>query len=228
MEPVLLTYESLRQDPRVLSYIDQADAYVEQIGYIRHGLCHVTAVAERASALLLLLGYPERYAELVKMAGILHDIGNTVNRIEHAQSGACMAFSLLQQTTLRPEEIGMICTAIGNHDEHTGVPVSAAAAAIILADKTDVRHSRARHPEICPSKEDIHNRVNYAVTDTAFVPDPASGTLTWTIDLDPACASSTDFLTIYRDRMAFCVQAADRLELRFILVLNGQTYTEFV
>lgn len=217
----LITYEQLKKDPAVLTYIRHAGDYAHAIGYIHHGLDHASAVADRAASLLEILGYDTQYVESVKIAALLHDIGNLVNRTDHAQSSACMAFSLLERMQMDPDRIAEICTAIGNHDEHTGLPVSPAAAAIILADKTDVRRSRVRDMEGIPTVKDIHNRVNYAVTETTFTVHTDTHRICWAVELDPAYAAPEDFMKIYTARMNFAVQAAARLHLTFHLYLNG-------
>ena len=139
-----MTYEEIRQDKAIHTYIAQADASLSALGFTEHSFAHVTAVAEKAGYILQTLGYPERMVELTKIAGYLHDIGNLVNRIEHSQSGAVMAFQILTSLGFGAEDVATIVTAIGNHDEGTGVPVNAVAAALILADKADVRRSRVQ------------------------------------------------------------------------------------
>ena len=156
-----ITFEDVKKNPVVSTYIRKADESLLARGYTEHSFAHVTRVAEDASRILLTLGYDEREAELAKIAGYLHDIGNVINRIDHAQSGAVMAFRILDNMGADPEDIATIITAIGNHDESTAFPVNAVAAALILADKADVRRSRVRNNDI--SKFDIHDRVNYSV-----------------------------------------------------------------
>ena len=129
----MLTYEDIRNDPAIRTYIQRADESLGALGYTEHSFAHVTVVAENAAYILTTLGYPERTVELAKIAGFLHDIGNLVNRVDHSQSGAVMAFRILDNLDCPPEEIAVIVTAIGNHDEGTGVPVNAVAAALILA-----------------------------------------------------------------------------------------------
>ena len=157
----MLSYEELRQDAEIRTYIERADESLAALGYTEHSFAHVTRVSETAGYILRTLGYPDREVELARIAGYLHDIGNLVNRVDHSQSGAVMAFRLLDHRNCAPEDIATIVTAIGNHDEGTGVPVNAVAAALILADKSDVRSSRVRNPD--PQHFDIHDRVNYSV-----------------------------------------------------------------
>lgn len=156
-----MTYEEIRHDEAVNTYIRQADAALAALGFTEHSFAHVTLVAEKAGYILQTLGYPERTVELAKIAGYLHDIGNLINRVDHSQSGAIMAFRILDHLRFDPEEIAMIVSAIGNHDEGTGVPVSPVAAALILADKSDVRRNRVHNTD--PATFDIHDRVNYSV-----------------------------------------------------------------
>ena len=157
-----MTYEEIKKNEAINTYIRQADASLVALGYTEHSFAHVTLVAEKAGYILQTLGYPQRTVELAKIAGYLHDIGNLVNRVDHSQSGAVMAFRILDNLGFAPEEISIIVSAIGNHDEGTGVPVSPVAAALILADKSDVRRNRVYNQD--SSSFDIHDRVNYSVT----------------------------------------------------------------
>ena len=159
-----ITYDDLKQNEAIKTYIQKADESLIALGYTEHSFAHVTKVAELAGHILLTLGYGEREAQLAKMAGYLHDIGNVVNRVEHAQSGAVMAFRILDNMNADPEDIATIITAIGNHDESTAYPVNAVAAALILADKTDVRYTRVRNQDF--ASFDIHDRVNFSVKES--------------------------------------------------------------
>ena len=151
----MLTYEEVTKNDAIRTYIMRADESLLALGFTEHSFAHVVHVAETAGYILETLGYDKRTVELAKIAGYLHDIGNLVNRSEHSQSGAVMAWSILNDMGCQPSEIATIVTAIGNHDEGTGVPVNAVAAALILADKADVRRSRVRNNDI--SKFDIHD-----------------------------------------------------------------------
>lgn len=157
-----MTYEEIKKDEAIRTYIIRADESLSAIGLTEHSFAHLTIAAEKAGYILEELGYPARTVEIARIAGYLHDIGNLVNRIEHSQSGAVMAFRILDKMGFPPEEIATITTAIGNHDEGTGQPVNEVAAALILADKSDVRRSRVRNSDL--SGFDIHDRVNYSVT----------------------------------------------------------------
>ena len=215
-----MTYEQVKQDEAVRVYIDQADASLKALGFTEHSFQHVTRVAQTAGWILETLGYPERTVELVKIAGYLHDIGNVVNRVDHSQSGAVMAFRILDRMNFPPEEIAAIVTAIGNHDEHTAEPVNPIAAALILADKTDVRYTRVRETD--PSKFDIHDRVNFAVRRARTYIDDAHESVTLEMTVDTQYCSVMDYFEIFLGRMLLCRKAAERLGLMFRLVINDQ------
>lgn len=177
-------------------------------------------MAEIAGYILETLEYPERTVELAKIAGYLHDIGNLVNRIDHSQSGAVMAFRLLDNMNFNPSEIAIITTAIGNHDEGTGVPVNAVAAALILADKSDVRRSRVRNQDI--HNFDIHDRVNYSVTKSELKINEAHTLIKLKLSVDTHFGSVMDYFEIFMNRMILCRKAADKLGLKFKLMINEQ------
>ena len=216
----MMTYEQVKQDNAVRVYIAQADASMEALGFTEHSFAHVTKVAQIAGDLLEGLGYPQRTVELAKIAGYLHDIGNVVNRVDHSQSGAVMAFRILDRMEFPPEEIATIVTAIGNHDEGTGVPVNAVAAALIVADKSDVRRSRVRRQ--ADIREDIHDRVNYSVTGSELKLNAEEKTLTLELAIDTAVSSVMEYFEIFMKRMLLCRKAAERLGLTFRLTINGQ------
>ena len=213
-----MTYSDVRKNEEINTYIRQADAALSALGYTEHSFAHVTMVAEKAGYILQTLGYSERNVELAKIAGYLHDIGNLVNRIEHSQSGAVMAFRILDHLNFPPEEICTIVSAIGNHDEGTGVPVSPLAAALILADKSDVRRNRVRNEDIATF--DIHDRVNYSVTNAELMIDDDHKTIQLTLAIDTEYGSVMDYFEIFLDRMILCRKAAERLGLQFKLVIN--------
>lgn len=215
-----MTFEQVRRDHAVQVYISQADAALKALGFTEHSFAHVSVVAERAADILNILGYEERTVELARIAGYLHDIGNVVNRIDHSQSGAVMAFRILDRMEFPPEEIAAIVTAIGNHDEGTGVPVSHLAAALILADKSDVRRSRVRKK--ADIETDIHDRVNYSVTACDLTADAAEKTITLTLDVDTEVSPVMSYLEIFMKRMVLCKKAAEALDCIFRLVINGQ------
>ena len=215
-----MTYEQIKQDPAIQTYIVQADASLDALGYTEHSFPHVCRVAEIAGNLLETMGYPERTVELAKIAGYLHDIGNLVNRIAHSQSGAIMAFRILDHMDFPPEEIAPIVTAIGNHDEGTGVPVNPVAAALILADKSDVRRSRVRGKDT--TQFDAHDRVNYSVTHSELRIDEEKTSICLDLTVDTQFSSVMDYFAIFMERMLLCRKAADRLGLQFKLVINNQ------
>ena len=180
----------------------------------------MTQVAENAGYILKTLGYPERIVELAKIAGFLHDIGNLVNRIDHSQSGAVMAFRILDNLKCDPTEIAAIVTAIGNHDEGTGQPVNAVAAALILADKSDVRRSRVRNQD--PAMFDIHDRVNYSVKKAELKINGERTLIKLKLSVDTNYGSVMDYFEIFMGRMLLCRKAAEKLGLQFKLMINEQ------
>lgn len=216
----MITYESLKHNEEIRTYIRRADESLKALGFTEHSFAHVTRVSETAADILSALGYDAHEIELTKIAGYLHDIGNLVNRVDHSQSGALMAFRILDHMGMPPEDIATIVTAIGNHDEGTGVPVNGIAAALILADKSDVRRSRVRNADFATF--DIHDRVNYSVTSSDLVLDTDKKTVTLTLDIDTDVASVMSYFEIFLGRMVMCRKAADKLGLQFKLNINGQ------
>ena len=215
-----MTYDEIRKDHAVSVYIAQADAALAALGFTEHNVAHVTKVALTAGEILQHLGYSEREVELAKIAGYLHDIGNVVNRIDHSQSGAVMAFRILDRMEFPPEEIAAIVSAIGNHDEGTGVPVSPLAAALIIADKSDVRRSRVRKK--ADIHTDIHDRVNYAVTKAELEVYPEEDQILLSLDIDTSISSMMEYFEIFTKRMLLCRKAAEKLGCAFHLRINGQ------
>lgn len=216
-----MTYENMKNDIAVRTYIQKADESLAALGYTEHSFAHVGMVAKRAGEILATMGADKRQVELVKIAAHLHDIGNLVNRSEHSQSGAVMAFLLLDRMGFPPEEIAEIATAIGNHDEGTGVPVSSLAAALIIADKSDVRRSRVRNQD--PATFDIHDRVNWSVTETELVISPDKTGIRLYLTIDTSICSIMDYFEIFLGRMSLCRKAAEKLGLVFGLTINGQS-----
>ena len=213
-----ITYQDLKNNEAISTYIQKADESLTALGYTEHSFAHVTKVATLASDILLTLGYSEREAELAKMAGYLHDIGNVVNRVEHAQSGAVLAFRILDNMGADPEDIATIVTAIGNHDESTAYPVNAVAAALILADKTDVRYTRVRNQDF--AQFDIHDRVNYAVTNADLIIDNKEKKVVLDLTIDNHICPVLDYFEIFMERMLLCRKAAEKLGLYFKLIIN--------
>ena len=216
----MLTYETIRKDEAIQTYISRADESLAALGFTEHSFAHVCHVADMAGYILTTMGYDERTVELAKIAGYLHDIGNLVNRSEHSQSGAVMAWTLLQSMGCDPGELATIVTAIGNHDEGTGVPVNPVAAALILADKADVRRSRVRNQEI--STFDIHDRVNYSVKKSELKINSDRTLVKLKLTVDTRYGSVMDYFEIFLGRMILCRKAAERLGLQFKLIINEQ------
>ena len=214
-----ITYQDVKNNSAIKTYIQKADESLIALGYTEHSFAHVTKVAETAADILLALGYSEREAELARIAGYLHDIGNVVNRVDHAQSGAVMAFRILDNMGSDPEDTATIVTAIGNHDETTAFPVNPIAAALILADKTDVRYTRVRN--IDPSSFDIHDKVNYSVK-VAELSMAKGEHITLTLTVDTTMCVVMDYFEIFLGRMKLCRKAAAKLGLEFRLNINGQ------
>ena len=214
----MLHFDDIKNNPEIRAYIKAADSSLAALGYTEHSFAHVTLVAERAAHILSALGRDARTVELGRIAAFLHDIGNLVNRIDHSQSGAVMAFVLLNRLGMDAEEIAQITAAIGNHDEGTGVPVSDIAAALILSDKSDVRRSRVR--EVGDLGADIHDRVNYSATDSSLTVIPEEMSVTLSLTIDETVGSLTDYFEIFLERMLMCRHAAAKLGLSFHLLIN--------
>lgn len=215
-----MTYNELKKNKEISTYITKADESLLALGYTEHSFAHVGRVADTAAYILKTLQFDEHSIELVKIAAYLHDIGNLVNRIDHSQSGAVMAFRLLDHMNMPAEDIATIVTAIGNHDEGTGVAVNPVAAALILGDKSDVRRSRVRNRDV--STFDIHDRVNYSVESSRLDIDNDSKTITLTLEIDTKYSSVMDYFEIFLGRMTLCRKAAATLGLQFKLVINKQ------
>ena len=215
-----VTFEAVKQSQEIQTYITQADASLLALGYTEHSFAHVGRCAKVAGDLLQDLDYDGTTVELCRIAAYMHDIGNVVNRNDHAQTGAVMAFRILDNLGMEADEIATVCSAIGNHDEATAYPVNPVAAALILADKTDVRRSRVRTKD--PAQFDIHDRVNYAV-EKASTTLTDNGAVLLELTIDTAISPVIDYFEIFMDRMLLCRKAADKLGLAFRLVVNGQT-----
>lgn len=217
---MFLTFEEIRKNLSIKTYIKKADDALSELGYTEHSFPHVLRVSDVAARILNVLQYSDHDVELVKIAGYLHDIGNLVNRVEHAQSGAVMAFRILDKLGMDTEDIADIVSAIGNHDEGTAVPINAIAAALILADKSDVRRSRVRNRDI--ASFDIHDRVNYSVRSSNLVIDEERKNITLVLDVDTEFGSVMDYFEIFLGRMILCRKAAEKLGLQFKLNINEQ------
>ena len=216
----MITFKDIRHNDTISTYIRKADESLKALGYTEHSFAHVGMVAANARYILEKLGYSERTLELVQIAAYLHDIGNLVNRVDHSQSGAVMAWSILNDMGCDPADVATIVTAIGNHDEGTGRPVSPMAAALILADKSDVRRSRVRNQD--ESSFDIHDRVNYSVKEAELKINEERTVIRLKLSVDTRYGSVMDYFEIFMGRMLLCRKAAEALGLQFKLMINEQ------
>ncbi len=215
-----ITYEEIRKNDTINTYIKQADLNLAALGFTEHSFPHVCKVAQMAGMILEKLGYDEHQVELAKIAGYMHDIGNVVNRIDHAQSGAVMSFRILDKMGVDDEDIATIVAAIGNHDESTAFPVNPVAAALIIADKSDVRESRVRDSADIAS--DIHDRVNYAVKEQLLTVIPEENKIVLTLEINNDISEVMEYFEIFMGRMKLCKKAAEKLGMKFKLIINSQ------
>lgn len=215
----IITYKYIKQNPDIMEYIRRADKALEAQGYTEHSFAHVERVAHVSSMILETLGYDERTVELARIAGIMHDIGNVINRVDHAQSGAVMAFRLLDNLSMPAAEICSIISAIGNHDEGTGLPLDPISAALIIGDKTDVRRSRVRNTDMLTF--DIHDRVNYAVEVSKVEINEEKTSIILNLQIDTGMSSVLEYFEIFLDRMLLCKRASQFLGLTFEMIING-------
>ncbi len=216
----MITFDEIKKNEAINTYISCADESLKALGYTEHSFAHVGKVADTAKYILETLGYSEKDCELAQIAAYLHDIGNLVNRVEHSQSSAVMAFRILDNLDMNPKDISTIVSAIGNHDEGTGVAVNPIAAALILADKTDVRRSRVRNSDI--STFDIHDRVKYSVIESVVNILKEESQIRLTLEIDTRYGSIMDYFEIFMQRMIMCRKSAEAIGLQFKLVINGQ------
>lgn len=213
-------YEEIRRNSKIREYIRQADNTLLACGYTEHGFAHVGRVAHVAETILQTLGFSKKECELAKTAAWLHDIGNLINRDGHAQSGALMAFRLLDGFEINATDISSVVRAIGNHDEKDGIPLDPITAALILADKSDVRRTRVRNSDL--SNFDIHDRVNYSVTKSEYSIDTENKKITLYLTIETDYSAIMDYFEIFITRMIMCRHASEKLGLKFALVINGQ------
>ena len=208
----IVTYKYIKQNPDIMEYIRRADKALEAQGFTEHSFAHVEKVSQTAGMILTELGYDERTVELARVAGIMHDIGNVINRIDHAQSGAVMAFRLLDNLSMPANEICSIISAIGQ-------PLDPVSASLIIADKTDVRRSRVRNSDLLTF--DIHDRVNYAVelSELKFNSDKSSIILE--LKIDTKISSVLEYFEIFLQRMLLCKKASIFLGIKFEMIING-------
>ena len=213
-----ITFQDIKNNREVQTYLQKGNDALGVIGFTEHGCAHAGICAATAADILQTLGYDERTITLARIAGYMHDIGNCINREDHAQTGAVMAFQILTRMGMPPEDIAEVICAIGNHDEHTGSAVTPITAALILADKSDVRRSRVRTSSTVAT--DIHDRVNYAVYTSSLTIGPQKGELILSLKIDTAISAVMDYFEIFLTRMMMCRKAAEFLKLNFQLQIN--------
>ena len=211
-----MTVQEIRTFPEIKALIEAGDRALGVLEYTEHGYAHVGIVSHTTGDILQSFGYDERICELGRIAGYIHDIGNAVNRVSHAITGGALAFAALGGK-MDPEDLAEIITAIGNHDEGTAVPVTPITAALILADKSDVRRSRVQVKE---DRFDIHDRVNYAVVDSSLSVNATAKTVTLQLAIDTELCPVMDYFEIFQARMQLCRSAADFLGAQFKLIIN--------
>lgn len=215
----MVTFDMVRTNEEVRTYIEKGNENLGVLGFTKHSVGHATKVSDTAAKILKALGHGEREIELARIAGYMHDIGNCVNRTDHAHSGALMAMTILRDLGMDPKEIAVVIAAIGNHDEKTGTAVDAVSAALILADKTDVRRNRVRGRD--RTKFDIHDRVNFAAISSELHVDREKRVITLDIKLDDEICSVLDYFEIFLERMVMCRRAAEMLGCTFKMKANG-------
>ena len=214
-----ITYKDIRENEEINLLIEKGNQVLQELGYTEHSKKHAAKVAETAGKILRDLGYDERDIELSRIAGYMHDIGNSINRHDHAHSGAILAYQILKELKMPLEDILVVTTAIGNHDEATGTAVDVVSAALILADKTDVRRNRVRNPII--ANFDAHDRVNYAALSTKLEVPKDKKIIQMDLTLDDSMSTVMDYFEIFLQRMMMCRRAAEVLGYKFKLVANG-------
>lgn len=219
MDQGIVTLETVRRNPKVKTFIEAANQQMNALGYTEHGFRHAGIVAETARDIIDNLGSDGRMSELAAISGYLHDIGNAVNRMGHPDTAALMAFTLLNEMGMSAEEIALVIAAIGNHEEDLGSPISGISAALIIADKSDVHHSRVQNQN--PITFDIHDRVNYSVQKSNLRVDMENKTINLELTTDEQSASVMEYFEIFLSRMLMCRRAADFFGYRFKLVING-------
>lgn len=217
----MITLDDVKSIHSVDVYIREADKALDSLGYTEHSFAHITRVSDDTGRILRKLGHDKKTVELGRIAGYLHDIGNLINRADHSQSGAIIAFRILDSIGMPPEDISVVVSAIGNHDEGTGTPVNAVAAALIMADKADVRRSRVR--DASEVATDIHDRVNYSVIASSLDIDEENRCISLELRLDTEYSSIMEFFEIFLGRMKLCRLSAKKLGVDFKLIINGQT-----
>ena len=214
-----MKYKDILQNKEVKSLLKKGNDNLGMLGYTDHSEKHCAIVAKRAGMILKKFGYSEHEIELAEIAGVLHDIGNAINRKNHGEYGAILAYSLLEKLDIPLTDRVIIVSAIGNHDESTGGAVDAVSAALILADKTDVRRNRVRNEE--KSGFDKHDRVNYAVTNATVKVNVQKRSITFNLQIDEDICTMYEYFEIFLGRMMMCRKAAELLGAKFKLTANG-------
>ncbi len=213
-----ISFEDIKSNQTIDSFIRASNDYLGAIGYTEHGFRHVSLVASVSKNILTVLEYPKRMQELAEIAGYLHDIGNVINRQDHGQSASLIAFDILKQIGATPDEIALIASAIGNHEEEIGEPVNPVAAALILADKSDVHKTRVRNPNMIAA--DIHDRVNYAVDRSFLSVNKKESLISLNLNVDTKISQVIEYFEIFMSRMNMCRRAAKFLDCKFELIIN--------
>ena len=213
-----MTYEQIKQHPEVLALLERGNFNLGVLGFTDHSQAHCALVAERSAYILRQLGYSDQVQELAKIAGFMHDIGNAINRTHHAEIGAILANDILKETDLSMADRIAVIAAIGNHDESTGGAKDPISAALVLADKTDVRRNRVRSAR---EEFDIHDQVNYAVTCSRLEVDPEVKKISLNLQIDEEICTMYDYFDIFLGRMMMCRRAAEMLGCKFRLTVNG-------
>ena len=213
------SYDDIKKNNDINKMIEKGNSVLNAIGYTEHSHKHASIVAETAARLLSETGRSEKLISLAKIAGYMHDIGNCVNRNDHAHTGAILAFQILKELGMPVEDILTVTSAIGNHDESTGQPVDEVSAALILADKTDVRRSRVQNTNAAAF--DSHDRVNYAVLSNKIVVNEDKKVIRLELALDDKICSVMDYFEIFLGRMIMCKRAAELLGYKFKITANG-------
>lgn len=214
-----ITYALIKENKEINLLIEKGNQVLWELGYTEHSRKHAAKTAETAAMILKELGYGRHKVELARIAGYMHDIGNSVNRTDHAHTGAMLAYGILKEMGMPLEDVLTVTSAIGHHDEATGSPVDEVSAALILADKSDVRRNRVQNP--VPARFDAHDRVNYAVLSCKMNIDKEKRTISVQIDLDDEICTVMDYFEIFLKRMVMCRKAAEKLQCRFKLSANG-------
>lgn len=214
-----MDYKTIKENREVLAFLEKGNENLGILGYTDHSVAHCTLVAERAADILKKFGYSDHEIELAKIAGFLHDIGNAVNRSHHAEYGAILANDILKEAGMAVEDRVIVVSAIGNHDESTGGAKDPVSAALIIADKTDVRRNRVRNKE--KASFDIHDRVNYAVTEAKLKINTEKNVIALNLQIDEGICTMYEYFDIFLGRMMMCRGAAEILGAKFKLTANG-------